>query len=100
MEKENKEIIPDKLISPASDYSQKENESTKKSEKKSKQSLKKEDFKTKKCKVISYNHKTGVLDILFDSYGLRLKGIKEFRGTFAMVKYNGEIGKPGFEIKL
>ena len=75
MEKENKEIIPDKLISPALDYSQKENESTKKSEKKSKQSLKKEDFKTK-------------------------KGIKEFRGTFAMVKYNGEIGKPGFEIKL
>lgn len=100
MEEENRKIIPDKPTSPTSEHLQKDNDSTGNSEKKSKQSTKKEEFKTKDCKVISYNEKTGNLDILFDSYGLRLKGIKKFSGTYAKIKYNGEIGKPDFHIKL
>jgi len=57
-------------------------------------------FKEKECRVLSYNKNLGVLDIVFDGYGIRLTNVKNFSGNTAMVKYRGEIGKPNFECKI
>lgn len=60
----------------------------------------KNDYKTKECKVISYNKRNNTLDIKFDGYGIRIKDVKDFSGDTVEVKYKGEIGKPNFEYKL
>ena len=57
-------------------------------------------FKTKECKVISYNEKTLELIFTFKGVNIRFTGIKNFSGNTVSVKYKGEIGKPNFEIKL
>lgn len=64
------------------------------------QPRKKNEFKEKKCKVIAYNKRTETLDVRFDSYGIRIKNVKDFNGDIATIKYKGEIGKPNFEYKL
>lgn len=58
------------------------------------------EYKTKECKVINYNAKTKVLDIYFDTYGIRLSNVDSFEGQVVNVKYIGEIGKPNFKIEL
>jgi len=60
----------------------------------------KEDFKSKECKVISYNKHTNTLDVNFDGFGIRLNDVKNFVGNTAIIKYKGEIGKPDFKYKL
>ena len=59
-----------------------------------------DNFKTKECKVISYNEKT--LELIFDFGGvnIRFTGIKDFIGDTISVKYKGEIGNPNLEVKL
>lgn len=57
-------------------------------------------FKEKECRVLSYNKNLGILDIVFDGYGIRLTNVKNFSGNTAKVKYRGEIGKPNFECKI
>lgn len=61
---------------------------------------KKNIFKTKKCKVISYNKATKNLDIDFDGYGIRIHNIQDFEGDFVEIKYKGNIGKENFVYKL
>jgi len=68
--------------------------------KKLKSNLRKDEFKTKECPVISYNKHSNTLDIMFDKYGIRIKNVKDFSGHIVNVKYKGEIGKPNFEIAL
>lgn len=69
--------------------------------KKAKSTAGNEGYKTKECKVIGYNKRTGTLDIMFDKYGIRIKDIKDFSGGPAVtVKYKGEIGCHGFECRL
>ena len=65
-----------------------------------KTNLRKDEFKTKECPVISYNKHSNTLDIMFDKYGIRIKNVKDFIGNIVNVKYKGEIGKPNFEIAL
>lgn len=58
-------------------------------------------FKEKKCRVISYNKKMGILDISFDGYGIRLRNVFENAiGDSVTIKYKGEIGNPNFSCKL
>lgn len=57
-------------------------------------------FKTKKCKVISYDKRTKRLDVDFDGYGVRITNVEDFEGEFASIKYKGEIGNPNFECKF
>lgn len=57
-------------------------------------------FKTKKCRVISYNKTTKTLDILFDQYGIRIYSVFDFQGDTIEIKYKGTIGKPNFVYKL
>lgn len=57
-------------------------------------------FKTKKCRVISYNKATNTLDVLFDQYGIRLHNVSDFQGDTVEIKYKGTIGKPNFVYKL
>lgn len=59
-------------------------------------------YKVMKCKVISYNKKDNVLDILFNGYGIRVKNVQNFDNTIDIVniQYKGEIGKPSFEYKV
>ncbi len=57
-------------------------------------------WKTKECKVISYNNKTYNLDINFDGYGIRIKNIINFTGEIAIIDYCGTVGKPDFQYFL
>lgn len=57
-------------------------------------------FKTKECKVVSYNKKTLELIFNFKGINIRFTRIKNNIGDTISVKYKGEIGKPNFEIKL
>lgn len=57
-------------------------------------------FKTKKCRVISYNNATKTLDVLFDQYGIRIHDVFDFYGDTIEIKYKGSIGKPNFVYKL
>lgn len=84
------EVKADEILSEAE-----KDESTKK---KLKTNLRKDEFKTKECPVISYNKHSNTLDIMFDKYGIRIKNVKDFIGNIVNVKYKGEIGKPNFEI--
>lgn len=71
--------------------------------KKSKASVKNAEFKTKECKIISYNQRTNALDVLFDNYGIRIadvKGLEDSNIPTINIKYKGEIGKPDFEYRL
>lgn len=77
-----------------------ETEKDENTKKKLKSNLRKDEFKTKECPVISYNKHSNTLDIIFDKYGIRMKNVKDFTGNIANVKYKGEIGKPNFEIAL
>ncbi len=86
------EVKADEILSEAE-----KDESTKK---KLKTNLRKDEFKTKECPVISYNKHSNTLDIMFDKYGIRIKNVKDFIGNIVNVKYKGEIGKPNFEIAL
>lgn len=86
------EVKADEILSEAE-----KDENTKK---KLKSNLRKDEFKTKECPVISYNKHSNTLDIMFDKYGIRIKNVKEFIGNIVNVKYKGEIGKPNFEIAL
>ncbi len=86
------EVKADEILSEAE-----KGENTKK---KLKSNLRKDEFKTKECPVISYNKHSNTLDIMFDKYGIRIKNVKEFIGNIVNVKYKGEIGKPNFEIAL
>ncbi len=70
------------------------------SKKKLKSNLRKAEFKTKECSVISYNKQANTLDIMFDKYGIRIKNVKDFTGDVVNVKYKGELGKSDFEIEL
>lgn len=58
------------------------------------------EFKEKVCKVLLYNKQTKTLDVLFDSYGIRLKNVKDFTGNTVSIKFYGEIGQPNFKYKL
>jgi hypothetical protein len=86
------EVKADEILSEAE-----KDENTKK---KLKSNLRKDEFKTKECPVISYNKHSNTLDIMFDKYGIRIKNVKDFIGNIVNVKYKGEIGKPNFEIAL
>lgn len=77
-----------------------ETEKDENTKKKLKSNLRKDEFKTKECPVISYNKQSNTLDIMFDKYGIRMKNVKNFTGNIVNVKYKGEIGKPDFEIEL
>lgn len=77
-----------------------ETEKDENTKKKLKSNLRKNEFKTKECPVISYNKQSNTLDIMFDKYGIRMKNVKNFTGNIVNVKYKGEIGKPDFEIEL
>lgn len=57
-------------------------------------------FKTKKCRVISYNKAIKTLDVLFDQYGIRIHDVSDFYGDTIEIKYKGTIGKPNFVYKL
>lgn len=57
-------------------------------------------FKTKICKVISYNKAFKTLDILFEQYGIRIYNVFDFQGDTVEIKYKGTIGKPNFVYKL
>lgn len=57
-------------------------------------------FKTKECKVISYDNRTKNLDVDFDGYGIRIRNVENFEGSTAIVKYKGTIGKSNFEYKM
>jgi len=57
-------------------------------------------YKEKECKVLGYNSRIKALDVLFDSYGVRIKDVFDFKGDTVIVKYKGEIGKKDFEYKL
>lgn len=57
-------------------------------------------FKTKKCRIISYNETTKTLDILFDQYGIRIHDVSVFYGDTIEIKYKGTIGKPNFVYRL
>lgn len=59
-----------------------------------------EKFKTKKCKVLSYNHETQELDVDFAGYGIRLYHIAENVGDYIVIRYRGEIGTPSFVYRL
>ena len=59
------EVKADEILSEAE-----KDESTKK---KLKTNLRKDEFKTKECPVISYNKHSNTLDIMFDKYGIRIK---------------------------
>ena len=61
---------------------------------------KRDDYREKVCKVIRYNKAKKILDIYFDSYGIRLKDVENFSGDSVIVKYKGEIGKPNFKVCL
>ena len=37
---------------------------------------------------------------MFDKYGIRIKNVEAFCGTYITVKYKGEIGKPNFKVLL
>lgn len=77
-----------------------ETEKDENTKKKLKSNLRKDEFKTKECPVISYNKQSNTLDIMFDKYGIRMKNVRNFTGNIVNVKYKGEIGKPDFEIEL
>lgn len=57
-------------------------------------------FKTKECKVISYNRNTKNLDICFDGNGIRIHDVQDFNGDIVKLKYKGDIGKSNFLYKL
>lgn len=57
-------------------------------------------FKTKECKVISYNKTTKDLDINFDGYGIRIHNVQNFKDDIVEIKYKGDIGKQNFVYKL
>lgn len=58
-------------------------------------------YKAKKCKVISYNRLQKTLDVVFDGYGIRIKGVTNCGDDcYITVKYKGEIGKPNFVYTL
>lgn len=54
------------------------------------------EFKTLRCKVLSYDRQNKNLDIDFVGYGVRIKNVTSFNGDYASVRYKGEIGDPGF----
>lgn len=60
---------------------------------------KKDNYKIKSCKVIKYDKKSKILDILFDNYGLRFKNVNA-SGNTVEVKYKGTIGNKDFEYFL
>ena len=60
----------------------------------------KDAFHEKQCKVIRYDKRNKILDVMFDRYGIRIKDVKVFKSDCVTVKYKGEIGKPNFEIFL
>lgn len=65
-----------------------------------KKSKKNSGFKTKVCKVISYNKSSKNLDIYFDGYGIRIHNVDNFEGDTIEIKYKGTIGKSNFIYKL
>lgn len=60
----------------------------------------KNEFKEKRCEVINYNNHLKTLDIRFDGYGIKIKNIEDCNEDFITVQYKGEIGKPGFSLKV
>lgn len=60
----------------------------------------KDELCEKECKVLHYNKHTKTLDIMFDQCGIRIKNVEAFNGTYIIVKYKGEIGKPNFKVFL
>lgn len=97
---EQKDLISNEVITPAVNI-KKETASIEESiPKKSKNNFKNSGFKTKECEVIFYNERLHALDVRFDGYGIRIKDIKDFTGSTAIVKYKGKIGHPNFEYKL
>lgn len=61
----------------------------------------KNNLKEKKCEVIKYDKKNKILDIKFDSYGIRLKNVESFyNNNYIIIKYKGEIGKANFIVQL
>ena len=93
---EEKDMILSEVVTPMEETEKKEEVLI---PKKPKNNFKNE-YKTKLCKVISYNEKNKTLDIKFDKYGMRIKNVKEFTGSVVELKYKGYIGKPNFEYKL
>lgn len=59
-----------------------------------------EKFKTKKCKVLSYNKGTKELDIDFCGHGVRLYNVTKNVKDLVDIKYRGEIGTPSFKCRL
>ena len=57
-------------------------------------------FKIKKCRVLSYNKATKDLDILFDQYGIRIHDAVDPQDDMVEIKYKGTIGKPNFAYKM
>lgn len=56
--------------------------------------------KTKKCKVVGYTKKTKTLKLLFDNYGIEIKGVDEPSTDAVTVEYTSRIGKPDFKFTL
>lgn len=68
--------------------------------KKQKNSIKKDEFKTRECSVIRFDKSRKFLDVLFNGYGIRIFNVEEFSSSSAVVKYKGEIGNPDFKYGL
>lgn len=62
------------------------------------QKKKRNEYKEKECKVIKYNKNNRTLDILYDTYGIRLSDVNFYAGETVTIKYKGEIGLPNFKI--
>ncbi len=57
-------------------------------------------YKTENCKVLLYDPKNKVLDILFKGYGIRINNAENPQSEYIKVKYRGEIGCSNFVCKL
>ena len=95
---EEKDIILNEVVTPMEETEKKEEVLL---PKKPKNNFRNNEYKIKKCEVISYNERTKTLDVRFDKFGVRIKNVESFNnGNIVEIKYKGEIGKPNFEYRL
>lgn len=97
---ETNELMLEKAIIPTEDVSLKDTSVVEELPKNSKTNRRGNRLKTKECKVIAFHEHDNTLDVKFDDYGIRIKGVKSFHGDTAVIKYKGNIGRPNFEYTL